>query len=431
MKKIITALNNPYLNNELKKEKKFNVINKDIIYKEGIIEILEKNKNINTLIINYDLDGNLKIDELIKKIKKINEKIELIFILEKEDIEKEKILKKYNIKKIYYNNKMTKKDLIKKINENNNEENLKEEIEKLKKIIKEKELIENNKEKNMMNKIIKFNHLKKMGNKFKNKMKNNKKNPHKVNLHKIENIENAILIYENQEMGIIHISLSILSILKQYYNKILLIDLKIDNEDIHILFNKKYIKKKINNKIKNVNLKKESNIKKTDFKKYFFLKLYNNIKLLTMVKKYIELNMNKNEENKIEKIINLIRSESKKYDFLVIEISEKNNYDLNNKLIKIIKNKIIIIYNNYENIKKLKKEQKNLNGMVYLYYNKKIKKEFNNKINYFIIKNVLKKIKIIKKINKKIIKKIIKNKNRKLKSNKIRNKKEKIKIINC
>ena len=320
MKKIITALNNPYLNNELKKEKKFNVINKDIIYKEGIIEILEKNKNINTLIINYDLDGNLKIDELIKKIKKINEKIELIFILEKEDIEKEKILKKYNIKKIYYNNKMTKKDLIKKINENNNEENLKEEIEKLKKIIKEKELIENNKEKNMMNKIIKFNHLKKMGNKFKNKMKNNKKNPHKVNLHKIENIENAILIYENQEMGIIHISLSILSILKQYYNKILLIDLKIDNEDIHILFNKKYIKKKINNKIKNVNLKKESNIKKTDFKKYFFLKLYNNIKLLTMVKKYIELNMNKNEENKIEKIINLIRSESKKYDFLVIEI---------------------------------------------------------------------------------------------------------------
>src|SRR5699024_6875230 len=154
---------------------------------------------------------------------------------------------------------------------------------------------------------------------------------------KIENIENAILIYENQEMGIIHISLSILSILKQYYNKILLIDLKIDNEDIHILFNKKYIKKKnnnkiknvnlkkkknkkkkkIKNKIKNVNLKKESNIKKTDFKKYFFLKLYNNIKLLTMVKKYIELNMNKNEENKIEKIINLIRSESKKYDFLV------------------------------------------------------------------------------------------------------------------
>ena len=193
--------------------------------------------------------------------------------------------------------------------------------------------------------------------------------------------------------------------------------MKIDNEDIHILFNKKYIKKKINNKIKNVNLKKESNIKKTDFKKYFFLKLYNNIKLLTMVKKYIELNMNKNEENKIEKIINLIRSESKKYDFLVIEISEKNNYDLNNKLIKIIKNKIIIIYNNYENIKKLKKEQKNLNGMVYLYYNKKIKKEFNNKINYFIIKNVLKKIKIIKKINKKIIKKIIKNKEKNNKKN--------------
>ena len=46
MKNIITAINNPELNNEIKKEKNLKIINKDIIYKEGIIEILEEKKEI-------------------------------------------------------------------------------------------------------------------------------------------------------------------------------------------------------------------------------------------------------------------------------------------------------------------------------------------------------------------------------------------------
>ena len=128
MKNIITAINNPELNEEIKKEKKFKIVNKDIIYKEGIIEVLEEKKEINLIIINYDLPGKIEIEELIKKIKKINEKLEIIFILEKEDIEKEKKLKKLNIEKIYYNNKINKKILIKIIKEENNNE--KEKLEK-------------------------------------------------------------------------------------------------------------------------------------------------------------------------------------------------------------------------------------------------------------------------------------------------------------
>ena len=108
MKNIITAINNPELNEEIKKEKKFKIVNKDIIYKEGIIEVLEEKKEINLIIINYDLPGKIEIEELIKKIKKINGKLEIIFILEKEDVEKEKKLKKLNIEKIYYNNKINK-----------------------------------------------------------------------------------------------------------------------------------------------------------------------------------------------------------------------------------------------------------------------------------------------------------------------------------
>ena len=139
MKKIITALNNPELNKELEKEKNIKVMNKDIIYKEGILEILEIKKEIDFIIINYDLPGKISIENLIQKIKKINSKIELIFILETKNPEKEKILQKNEIKNIYYNDEINVEQLINIIQEKNqkNKKELEEEIIKLKKIIQE------------------------------------------------------------------------------------------------------------------------------------------------------------------------------------------------------------------------------------------------------------------------------------------------------
>lgn len=69
IEKIITAINNPIINEKLKKEK-IEVIGKDIQYKEGILEILENNKEINFILINENLPGEIKNDELINKIKK-------------------------------------------------------------------------------------------------------------------------------------------------------------------------------------------------------------------------------------------------------------------------------------------------------------------------------------------------------------------------
>ena len=42
MKKILTAVDNPTLNIRLKEEKDIKIIGKDIPYKEGILEFLEK-----------------------------------------------------------------------------------------------------------------------------------------------------------------------------------------------------------------------------------------------------------------------------------------------------------------------------------------------------------------------------------------------------
>ena len=88
MKKIITALAEPQLNNELKKEKDFIVIGKDIQYQEGVIEILETEKEVDFLIISEALPGNEKLENLIEKIKQINNEVNIVIILEnkKEDI---------------------------------------------------------------------------------------------------------------------------------------------------------------------------------------------------------------------------------------------------------------------------------------------------------------------------------------------------------
>ena len=85
MKQILTAMNNPKLNQELQKEKNIKIIGNDIPYKEGILEILEKNKNINLIFISENLEGEINFLELIKKIKIINKEIKLIIILNKEN----------------------------------------------------------------------------------------------------------------------------------------------------------------------------------------------------------------------------------------------------------------------------------------------------------------------------------------------------------
>ena len=83
---------------------KINIISNDIQYKEGIIEILEKNKNVQYIIINENLFGQIKIEKLINKIKNINNKINILIILNKKDFNKEKYLIDNQIKFIYAEN---------------------------------------------------------------------------------------------------------------------------------------------------------------------------------------------------------------------------------------------------------------------------------------------------------------------------------------
>ena len=102
MKKVITAIGNPYYNIELNKEKDIEVIGRDIQYKEAILEILEKNNNINYIIISEKILGNISMERLIKKIKLNNKKIEIIVLLFNKNDKKEKFFKELGINKIYH-----------------------------------------------------------------------------------------------------------------------------------------------------------------------------------------------------------------------------------------------------------------------------------------------------------------------------------------
>jgi len=142
MKTVITAIGNPILNIKLNQEKELIVIGNDIQYQEGIFEILEKEKNIDFLILSEIIPGELSAQKLIEKIKLINYNIKIIMILENKNEELENILIAKGTFKILYNNQIEINDMIKiiKKEENNIEkEELKKEINNLKKLMLEKQ----------------------------------------------------------------------------------------------------------------------------------------------------------------------------------------------------------------------------------------------------------------------------------------------------
>lgn len=79
IKRIITALGNNKINNNLK-SLGLDVVCSDVFYKEGILEYLEVDKMIDYIIINDNLEGNIETENLLEKIKQINNKIKVILI---------------------------------------------------------------------------------------------------------------------------------------------------------------------------------------------------------------------------------------------------------------------------------------------------------------------------------------------------------------
>ena len=353
--KIITAIGEPKINEELKKDKFYEIIGVDIQYQDGIFEILEKNKNINYLILNLSLVGDLNKYELIEKILEENKKLKLIVILEKENEKIINYLFSKNIKNILIKNKNN-------LNEINN-------------------IIKNKKEINLINdenKIINNkNNTKKNNKKIKNNIKKNKSI-------KIKKFPTRELIKNNFIKKLLNKNI------KKINNKKLLIlgDKKVGKTIFIILFSK-IINKKILI-IDILNEKKEINI-------MFGIKSSGEEEILKINKNIDLIKCNIESLERTD-----VKNKFQEYDYILFDssnIKEKNEI---NKLTKITDEIILIIEPNIIGINNSKKiidiilEEKNIN--------KNNIKIIINKNNYFsinkkLIKNIFSEFKIIGQIN--------------------------------
>lgn len=403
MKKVITAVANPIINNELKKEKNIEVIGNDIQYQEGIVEVLEKDNRINYIILSDILIGKEKLINLIKKINSINKEIKILIILTNENKKIYNDLISCGVEKIFYNNEVEIKEIVKIINEENETDKLIEEINSLKKAILENNNINNKlinkeinkkqdkKEKiNNKNKTLVFNNFKIL-NKLKNKF--SKYIPNIISKKYIENKDCEVI----SVLGQAGVGKSIFTVnLANSYiyskNKILIIDFDVLNNSLHTILGLKKYSKIIREKLKNNNLiNNKINIKELT------IKITNKIDLISG----INLLFDSKYKISSEKIYNIINELKSNYEIIIIDNSAECFFDYTKN---IIENSNINIFITEANLSEIKKSKSLLN----IYINKwninknKINILFNkyskNSIDINILKNIFNEFNIIGKL---------------------------------
>lgn len=410
MKKIVTALGNPYLNHQLDKEEEFEIVTKDIQYQDGIFEILEKEEKIDFLIISEILLGENKIETLIEKIKEKNEQIKIIVILKnkKEELENKLYLK--GVDKIYHNNEVEIEEISSYIKREKENKQIKLELENLKEI-----LIKNN--------IYSEEENEKRKNTVKEKIKLMKKENKKV-----------ISVVGTGGVGKSIITLNLANILKEKQEKILILDFDILNQSLHTILGVNQYSKKIKNKLQKNDLI-QSKLKIKDL----IIKINKKVDLISG----INLLFDSKYKISSQKIQFILEELKQYYDIIIIDTSSECFFDYTKNILHHSDTLLFLLEANLLEIKKAKnllaiyqeqwkiKEEKikiiinkyNENAVddkiiknIFSEYKILGKIKLNKKYNTLINKNFEEDIftKNIKKEYKKITDKIIKLKNRKI-----------------
>lgn len=330
--KIITALTNPVINNKLKKIKNFEIMCNDIQYQEGIIEILEKNNGIELAIISELLPGTLKIEELVNQIRLINNKIDIIVILNEKNEKTKNNLISFGIVDIYYNNEISIDELIKIIQKKDDiqkEDEINKEIKNLKKII-----LENSN-------IIKNDKAKK--NKIKTKLKKYLLKTKKTAIQK-ENMQ-----YTKKVISFSGANGSGKSIVASIFIKL------IENKKI-ILIDFDFFNESINT---NFGVKKQINPNGSNDLSNLIIKINKRIDLLCGT----QLLFNDNFKIKEDEIKSVLTKLSKEYDLIFIDTSSECFFDYTKE---ILRNSDLIVFLSEANLLQLKKSKR----LLEIYVNK-------------------------------------------------------------
>ena len=354
MIKIITALGNPSLNNELKKYEEFNVIGNDIMYFDGVLEFLELNSEIDYLILGEIIDIN-NLNDFIDKVINNNRKIKIIVVINKKNKKIEDILLKKGILDIFYDD-IEISEIVNFLKTKNIEYlniELRSEINNLKKLLNEK----NNKKISKNKKII------------------------------LNNQENKIIgITGARGIGKTSFCVMLANSLKN--KKVLIIDFDLINSQINDIYNKKFEYAKID----------ELNINN------YIFNVHNNIDILiglNILYYYNKLNL----ENFKTKINNI----KEKYDYILIDTYSEYNFDKNKYILNMADEIFLLTGLNKLEINKtrklinilIKKWQINNKKINIIYYKFNILEYLINK--KIINKNIFENIKIIGKIKNEIL----------------------------
>lgn len=382
MIKIITAIGEPFINEKLSKEKEIKIIGKDILYQEAVFEIIENNK-INFLIINENIFENSEIIKIIKKIKEINNKIKIIIIINKEKNIIKKLNKEKNTYIIFYNKKIKEKiddnnliKIIKLIIQNRNTEKYFEINEQRKKNKKVDITLIKNSIKEKMDKQI---------NGIKKYRRKELSQGQIITVIGEENVGKSTIVAQHAKRY-----------QKKNQGKILIVDFNIFNQKLYSKFQKRKYPKKIYQRLVKNNFNKDR--PKVNYKKIFDdfkIKINNNIDLISG----LDLIFKNNKKINKKLIIEELKKEKNKYKIIIIDTSSKDELNLNNFLLKISTKILLIIEPNLLEIKKGKNIIKNIKSK----NEDSIKKiniivnKYNNKsIDFYIIKNIFKGIKVVK-----------------------------------
>lgn len=142
MSQILIAIDNNIIFNNLVRDKRFNFFNKDIIYKEGIVEVLEHNEDIDVVIINNNISGQEGFEKFILKLKNARENLKIILFLDFKDNQLINFLNINEIYSIYDIQEIGEKRILEILeNELSTKNRINEEIDTLRKLIEKKKVI--------------------------------------------------------------------------------------------------------------------------------------------------------------------------------------------------------------------------------------------------------------------------------------------------
>lgn len=387
MKKIVTAIGNPNLNKKLKLEEGFTVVAEDIQYKEGILEILEKEENIDFLILSSILPGNIEIKKLIEEIKEINSEINIILFLENKNEELENYFYAKGINYIFYNNEIEINEIIELIKNNQKNPNaeLKKEINELKKM-----LLEQEKKNNLI-------YMQKQNKKIRHKNLEKEINSNEI----MEKEKQIICISGTSGIGKSIFSVNLAKSFLKTKNKILMIDFDILNDSLHTILGINKYPEKIKKIMQKNNIEKIDEIKniKDEIKiEELIIKVNSKIDLIAGINLLFE------SKYKIsnEKIKIILEKLKENYDMIIIDTSSECFFDCTKEIMKLSNLIIFITGANLIEIKKAKrllniyinewKIEKNNFNILFNKYNK-------NSIDFSILKNIFSGFNILGKIS--------------------------------